>query len=128
MLNAKHSAAGYSIGLVLGTGFILLANVLLAPYGTAFDDVIGLMLFLALGGCAFRWWRLYRQVGDRRRRTDNRMQADNAPATRSDYLARAAHCERFAGAAATEENRKTFLGLAAHWRLLADKEDKPSPP
>jgi len=109
MLNAKHSAAGYSIGLVLGTGFILLANVLLAPYGTAFDDVIGLMLFLALGGCAFRWWRLYRQVGDRRRRTDNRMQADNAPATRSDYLARAATASVLLGQRLLRKTAKLFL-------------------
>jgi hypothetical protein len=63
MLNGKTiRSGGYIIGLVIGAGSVLLANVLLAPYGTMLDDVIGLVLFLALGSCVLFWWvRLRRQ-------------------------------------------------------------------
>jgi hypothetical protein len=64
MLNGKTPvpSGSYIIGLVLGAGFVLLANVLLAPASTTLDDVTGLTLFLAIGGCLLFWWaRLRRQ-------------------------------------------------------------------
>jgi hypothetical protein len=58
MLNGKIPVpiGGYIIGLVLGAGLVLLANILLAPDGTTLEDVTGLTLFLAIGGCLLFWW------------------------------------------------------------------------
>jgi hypothetical protein len=52
---------------------------------------------------------------------------DNSPRTADYYLERAAECERLAGGATTEENRKLLLMLAERWRVLA-AEQKGSPP
>jgi len=55
MLNGKPRA-GNIVGFALGTGFILLMNVLLSPYGTMLEDLIGLALFIGIGACVILGW------------------------------------------------------------------------
>jgi len=57
MLNGKPSTRGYITGFALGTGFVLLVNVLSAPHGDMLKDAVALMLFLALGVCVLFWFR-----------------------------------------------------------------------
>jgi hypothetical protein len=49
----------------------------------------------------------------------------NTPRSRAYYLERAAECERLAGTAMTDENRKILLDLAARWRSFAEQSEQP---
>jgi hypothetical protein len=48
---------------------------------------------------------------------------DNSPRHSAYYLERAATCERLAGEATSEENRRLLLMLAARWRGFAAEQE-----